>query len=469
MNLTTNYGDTLTPRPPSESVTINSLSDVVSPTPYPGVNSSRSSRARKRWAASMHAMYMIKIFESFLHNPFYSLVLSLRMFGLVINIESRNTRLYAPQNSQLRHRISKVLRYLLSTFMLLYILYYAIRITITVTSGGFWTNLKVLIHSWITFWTVIIFLYRQKQIGSVMLQIQSLNGFASDYTVVFKRRVMTVITIAWIYLLVAIVTFFIDFSKVKSEDLFAVNFGDLQVSKTIAIIVVYVDTMLNVYFLRGTLVMIVVTYLLVCHSIEIMFKDLKDFSMAQNRQKRELTLKGLRELKNRHQLLSSLVYELDFIFSFMVFLWIVLVLISLCTRVNIIIGSEYSSANIEGWISSIWALGITLLIYIGVPLAASRLSSEFIDSVLAIEMLANTSTIKSDVIYYYELLLFLSRLSMNTILLTCYRFFEIKKQLILFIALIVIAYYFFVLHYTLVNLNIKQVLTNNQITTTSAP
>ena len=100
------------------------------------------------------------------------------------------------------------------------------------------------------------------------------------------------------------------------------------------------------------------------------------------KQSRELSLKGLRELKKRHQLLGHYIQEIDFVFSFVVFLWYILVVVSFCIKVNTIIAGEYSSANIEGWVSSIWSIGITILIYIGVTLSASFVNYESIQSAL---------------------------------------------------------------------------------------
>ena len=246
----------------------------------------------------------------------------------------------------------------------------------------------------------------------------------------------------------------------KTEDIFMVNYGDWPVSKTLAAFVVYIDTILCVYFVRGTLVVIIFTYILLNHSIETLYKDLNDFSVAQNKQSRVLTIKGLRELKNRHHLLAHFTQEVDSVFSFIVFLWYILVLVSFCIRVNTIITGEYSSANIEGWVSSIWSLGITFLIYIGATLSAALLTDQSIHSALNIEKLANSHPTKNDNIFYFELVLFLSRLHVKPIVLTCYNFFAINKFLILIIALVVIAYYFFVVHFDLIQVYIQQRVVN---------
>ena len=230
-----------------------------------------------------------------------------------------------------------------------------------------------------------------------------------------------------------------------------------------AAFIVYFETILSVYFVRGTLVVIIVTYILLAIAIECLYKDLNDFSIAQNKQNKELTIKGLRELKNRHKLLAHYTEELDQIFSLMAFLWYILVSVSLCIRVNTIIASEYSSANIEGWVSSIWSIGITLLIYIGVTMSASHINYESIHSALNIERLATCNTFKYETNFYFELILFLSKISVNPIVLTCYRFFAIKKFLILIIALVVIAYYLFVVHFQLIfNYIQKQAVNTSQ-------
>lgn len=239
-----------------------------------------------------------------------------------------------------------------------------------------------------------------------------------------------------------------------------VNYGEWQVSKTSAAFVVYIDTILCVYFVRGTLVVIIVTYILLNHSIEMLYKDLNDFTVSQNKQSRELTIKSLRELKNRHHLLAHFTQEVDLVFSFIVFLWYILVLVSFCIRVNTIIAGEYSSANIEGWISSIWSVGITLLIYIGVTLSAALLTDQSVNSALSIEKLANSPSTKNDNLFYFELVLFLSRICLKPNVLTCYKFFAIKKFFILIVALVVIAYYFFVVHFDLMRVFIEQRVVN---------
>ena len=183
----------------------------MAPTPYPQ-SGPKTSVARRRWAASMHAMYLIRLFESFLHNPFYSLVLSLRMFGLIINIDSKNTRMYSSKEQRIGIWAKRILQYLLTVFMMAYILYYAIRTTVTITSGGIWTNLKVLINAWITLWTVCLFLLRNNRIGALMVQIQSVTAFVDDITPALKKKVMLAIGVFWIYLVISVVTFFLDFS-----------------------------------------------------------------------------------------------------------------------------------------------------------------------------------------------------------------------------------------------------------------
>ena len=204
-------------RPVSEALSYDATENGdVSPNPYRQSRIDRhSSLARRRWAASMHAMYMIRLFESFLHNPFYSLVLSLRMFGLIVNIDSKNTRMYSSREQHIRALVLKSLRFILTGFMVIYILYYSIRTTLTITKGGIWTNLKVLINAWITFWTVCLFLFRNDRIGSLMVQIQSVNAFVKDISSALKRNVMLAIGILWIYLVISVVTFFLDFSYHK--------------------------------------------------------------------------------------------------------------------------------------------------------------------------------------------------------------------------------------------------------------
>ena len=96
-------------------------------------------------------------------------------------------------------------------------------------------------------------------------------------------------------------------------------------------------------------------------------------------------------------------------------------------------------------------------------MSASYVNYESIHSALNIERLATCNTFKYETNFYFELILFLSKISVNPIVLTCYRFFAIKKLLILIIALVVIAYYFFVVHFQLiVNYIQKQVVNTSQ-------
>ncbi len=227
-------------------------------------------------------------------------------------------------------------------------------------------------------------------------------------------------------------------------------------------IILYVDTVLHVYFIRGPLLFTIVLYILLCHSLEYLFKDLKEFSITQHKQKRRLTVKGFKELKHRHQMLAIYSEELDYIFSLSVFMWYIMVLISLCIRVNTIIAGEYSSADMEGWVSSIWGLGITLLLFTGISLSASSLTYEANHSALKIEQLATFEMDNIEDKFYFELLLFMSRISISPVQLTCYRFFPIRKYFMLIIAVIIITYSYFAVHFNHIE-NKPLIMTTNQI------
>ena len=69
----------------------------------------------------------------------------------------------------------------------------------------------------------------------------------------------------------------------KAEEIFAVNYGEWEITPTVAGLVVYSDTILSVYFVRGTLVVIIMTYILLTYSVENLYKDLNDFAIAQNK------------------------------------------------------------------------------------------------------------------------------------------------------------------------------------------
>jgi len=215
-------------------------------------------------------------------------------------------------------------------------------------------------------------------------------------------------------------------------------------------LILYLDTVLSVYFVRGTFIFVIISYILLCHSLQYLYTDLKDFSTMQYKQKSQLSVRGLRELRNRHYLLGVYVEQLDNIFSLPVFMWLALVLVSICIRVNTIIAEEYSSANLEGWVSSMWSIGVTVLIYIGVIMSGSLLCDEASESALRIELLATSNRDKNEESFYFGLMLFIARINASPVVLTCYKFFPIQKHIILVIALIAIAYYFFVVHFSYV-------------------
>jgi hypothetical protein len=129
-------------------------------------------------------------------------------------------------------------------------------------------------------------------------------------------------------------------------------------------------------------------------------------------------------------------------------------LISFCTRVNTLVAGEYSSANVEGWVSSVWSLGTTLLILTGISLSASSLTYEANHSATKIEQLATFQMDNLDNKFYFELLLFNSSVSLSPVQLTCYRFFPIRKYFMLIIAVIVIAYSLFVVHFNYIETNL---------------
>jgi hypothetical protein len=182
---------------------------------YPNETNRTASAGRSRWAESVHAMYSIRMFESYLDNPFYSLVFSLRCFGLSIKSSSKDSDIFPKTQNRIRQGFSTFGRYALTGFMLIYMLYYAIRTTLTVAFGEIWTNLKVLINSWIILFTAILFLIRHNQIGALMVHIQSVEALVKDHTLPLKRNVMIAIGCVWIYLVISIVTFFVDFSYEK--------------------------------------------------------------------------------------------------------------------------------------------------------------------------------------------------------------------------------------------------------------
>jgi hypothetical protein len=125
----------------------------------------------------------------------------------------------------------------------------------------------------------------------------------------------------------------------------------------------------------------------------------------------------------------------------------------LCTRVNTLIAGEYSSANIEGWVSSVWGFGITLLIFTGVSLSASSLVYEANHSALKIEQLATFQMDNIEDKFYFELLSFNSSINLSPVQLTCYRFFLIRKYFMLIIAFIVIVYSLFAVHFNYIEIN----------------
>jgi hypothetical protein len=200
-------------RPLSESVSLE--------TPYlasrENLNETNrtASAGRRRWAESVQAMYSIRMFESYLDNPFYPLVFSLRCFGLSIKLNSKDSNIFAKTQNRIREGFFTFGRYALTGFMLIYMLYYAIRTTLTVAFGEIWTNLRVLINSWIILFTVILFLIRHNQIRTLMVHIQSVEALVKDHTLPLKKRVMITIGCVWIYLAISIITFFVDFSYEK--------------------------------------------------------------------------------------------------------------------------------------------------------------------------------------------------------------------------------------------------------------
>ncbi len=185
---------------------------MPSPEEYPYETNRTPSAGRRRWAESVHANNSIGMFESFSHNPFYSLIFSLRCFGLSIRLNSNDSKIYTKAQNRIRDGLSAFGRYALTGFMLIYILYYAIRTTLTVAYGGIWTNLKVLFHAWILFFTVILFLIRHNHIGALMVHIQSVEALVNDHTLPLKKKVMITIGCVWIYLAIGVFTYFVDFS-----------------------------------------------------------------------------------------------------------------------------------------------------------------------------------------------------------------------------------------------------------------
>jgi hypothetical protein len=155
------------------------------------------------------------MFESYSHNPFYSLIFSLRCFGLSIRFNSEDSKIFTKTQNPIRQGFSAFGRYSLTGFMLIYILYHAIRTTLTVAFGGIWTNLKVIMNAWILLFTIILFLIRHNQIGALMIHIQSIEALVKDHISPLKRKVMITIGCVWIYLAIAVFTFFVDFSYEK--------------------------------------------------------------------------------------------------------------------------------------------------------------------------------------------------------------------------------------------------------------
>jgi len=140
----------------------------------------------------------------------------LRCFGLSIKLNSKDSNMFPKTiQNRIREGFSTFGRYALTGLMLIYMLYYAIRTTLTVAFGEIWTNLKVLINSWIILFTVILFLIRHNRIGALMVHIQSVEALVNDHTLPLKKKVMITIGCVWIYLVISIIIFFIDFSYEK--------------------------------------------------------------------------------------------------------------------------------------------------------------------------------------------------------------------------------------------------------------
>lgn len=182
----------------------------------------------------MHALSAVDQFNSHLHNPFFSLIVSLRCFGLYIEYSGHPSSVPHSLDGHIggqgmRNCLGKAVRYLLTGFMLIYLHYYAILGSISIGTGGTWTNIKVLIMAWVALFTAELVLLRQHQIGEwkkweyakvtlcfflgeLMMHLQTLSSLVmADHQESLKKRVKLFTAIAWVYLAVFAITFFIDY------------------------------------------------------------------------------------------------------------------------------------------------------------------------------------------------------------------------------------------------------------------
>lgn len=163
----------------------------------------------------MHAMYSIRMFESYLFNPFYSLIFSLRCFGFMITVDSSKSTRRLTAMGRIRFWVSKIGCYIITAFMLLYLHYFAIKTSFTMGTGGIWTNINFLIIAWVTLITVIIIVLRRRHIGSLIAHIQSVDTLVKDQSQSLKKTVIICVAGSWIYLAIMAITFFLDFSDEK--------------------------------------------------------------------------------------------------------------------------------------------------------------------------------------------------------------------------------------------------------------
>lgn len=117
------------------------------------------------------------------------------------------------------------------------------------------------------------------------------------------------------------------FNFFKVRDVFHSRYGisgsanDSTVSVHTAAVIINIDTLLGVYFVRGSLIFVNITYVALGIALKRAFSDVAKFAELQAHYKRQLSLRALRELNQRHQVTTIYAEEMDDIFALPVFMW----------------------------------------------------------------------------------------------------------------------------------------------------